>query len=187
MTIYYNYKGRILNQKELAKELNIHVTTLYRWFKSGLTYNDILEKQKQCQEKHGLCHTRLYSIYTSMKSRCYYKRNKEYKNYGARGIVICEEWLNSFEAFYSWAMNNGYKDNLTIDRINVNGNYEPNNCRWVTMKIQNNNRRNNHYITYNNETHTVAEWASIKNISSDTIFKRLRNNWSIEKALNTPN
>lgn len=86
--------------------------------------------------KHGLCNTRLYSIYTNMKTRCYNKNNSHYQYYGKRGIVICDEWLNDFKAFYDWALSHGYKDNLTIDRIDVNGNYEPSNCRWVTQHKQ---------------------------------------------------
>ena len=79
----------------------------------------------------------------------------DYKNYGARGIKICDEWKNDFKAFYDWAMSNGYADNLTIDRIDVNGNYEPSNCRWVTKEIQNKNTRRNINITYNGKTHNV--------------------------------
>lgn len=78
-----------------------------------------------------------------MKERCYNKNAANYRNYGGRGISICNDWLNSFESFRNWAIENGYSDSLSIDRINVDGNYEPPNCRWATQKEQNNNKRNN--------------------------------------------
>lgn len=87
--------------------------------------------------KHGKRNTRLYKIYYNMKDRCYNAKNKRYSNYGGKGIIICNEWLEDFENFYSWAMQNGYEDNLTIDRINNDGNYEPCNCRWITKQAQN--------------------------------------------------
>ena len=102
---------------------------------------------------------RLYTIYKDMKKRCFNQNEINYKNYGGRGITICEEWLKDFMNFYNWAIVNGYKDNLTIDRIDDNGNYKPSNCRWVTMKVQSNNTRRNNYFTINGQTKTIAEWA----------------------------
>lgn len=134
---------------------------------------------------HGMKKTRIYKSWERIKRRC--NNPKTYKNYGGRGIKVCDEWSKDFMAFYEWAMANGYRDDLTIDRIDVNGNYEPNNCRWVTMKEQENNRRNNHHITYNGETHTIAEWGDILNIPYKVLLQRITTyKWSIEKAFNIP-
>lgn len=121
-----------------------------------------------------------------MKDRCYNIKSHAYNCYGGRGIEICDEWKNNIVSFYNWAINNGYKDNLTIDRINVNGNYEPNNCRWVNSSIQANNRRYHKWITYNNETHNLTEWSKLLGINRQTLNKRLLIGWSIEKAFTTP-
>ena len=90
--------------------------------------------------KHGKSNTRLYSIWESMKKRCYNPKHKNYNRYGGRGIIVCEGWLHDFQAFYDWAITHGYEDCLTIDRINNNGIYEPNNCRWITIQEQQRNK-----------------------------------------------
>ena len=118
-----------------------------------------------------------------MKQRCFYKKHKHYDRYGGRGITICPEWKDNFEAFYEWAMNCGYSNELSIDRIDNDGNYEPSNCRWVSAKVQNNNTQRNHYLTYNGETHTAKEWSEITGISNSTICHRIGYGWPIERVL----
>lgn len=135
---------------------------------------------------HGMIHTRLYATWSHLVDRCRNEHNKSFANYGGRGIKVCAEWLNSFEAFRDWALANGYTDKLTIERIDVNGNYCPENCCWASLKEQANNRRNNHKETYNGETHTIAEWAEITGIAVQTIYQRLHRGWTIEQALTTP-
>ena len=134
---------------------------------------------------HRQSSSRLYKIWKGIKDRCLNKNTPKYSIYGARGIIIYKEWLDDFMNFYNWAMANGYNDSLTIDRINVNGNYEPSNCRWVNQKIQQRNRRNNHLLTYMNETHCISEWAEIYNIKPLTLLARISRGWDLEKALNT--
>lgn len=142
-----------------------------------------LQKEHPNGTTHNLANTRLYNIWAGIKTRCKNPKSKAYKNYGARGITVCDEWANDFTAFHEWAMANGYQEGLTIDRIDANGNYEPSNCRWLTNAEQQNNRRNNHSITYNGETHTMAEWARILGINYHTLQTRLYRGWTIEKAI----
>lgn len=133
---------------------------------------------------HGLRKTRIYNIWYDIKRRCYNKKNKSYSNYGGRGISVCDEWLNDFMNFYNWAMENGYTDDLTIDRIDVNGNYEPSNCCWVTKAQQSLNRRSNVLFTYNGETMCISEWCKKLNLNPKKIRSRINNcGWSIEESL----
>lgn len=132
---------------------------------------------------------RLIIIRHSMYCRCYYPTTNGYERYGGRGIKMCDEWINNPQSFYNWAINNGYKEGLTIDRIDVNGNYEPSNCRWVTWKEQANNKTTNHYVEYNGYRYTLSQWSKILPIKiSPTLLKyRIdKLNWSIEDAFNKP-
>ena len=142
-----------------------------------------IEKLVQRSTKHNQRHTHLYEVWKSMKQRCYNPKLKVYKNWGARGIKICEDWLNDFQSFYDWSMTNGYKDELTIDRIDVNGNYEPSNCRWVDRKTQAANTRLAKLITINGESKCIAEWCRIYNVNRATYNSRVRRGLSAEEAL----
>ena len=108
---------------------------------------------------------------------------KRYEDYGGRGIKVCDEW-NDFINFYNWAINNGYAYNLSIDRINLDGDYEPQNCRWSTPKEQDNNRRNNVFITFNGKTQTIAQWSEETGIKYETLRSRIRRGLSIEQIFN---
>lgn len=133
---------------------------------------------------HGKSDTRLYKIYGCMKDRCNNKLHPAYFDYGERGIKICDEWLHDFQAFYDWSMSNEYDETLTIDRIDNNKGYSPDNCRWVDMKTQVRNRRNTKYITYKGETKTIKEWCEILGLNYKTVFARLHYyRWTIEKSL----
>lgn len=135
--------------------------------------------------KHGERYTRLYKTWLSMKQRCSVHRDK-YKQWEGRGIKVCEEWNNSFLSFKEWAEANGYNDTLTIDRIDVNGNYEPTNCRWITKAEQQFNKTNTRYFEYKGQKKCLAEWAEIFGMNKPTLYNRVYNlGWSIDKALET--
>lgn len=143
--------------------------------------------RKERMTKHGKSNERIYKIWKDVIKRCNNSNHRFYNNYGGRGITVCDEWLHDFQAFYDWAMNNGYENSLTIDRIDNNKGYFPDNCRWVDYKIQANNRRSNHLITYNGKTQTMAQWADELGIKYKTLSDRINiSKWSIEKAFNTP-
>lgn len=135
---------------------------------------------------HDKSNTRLYNIWRDMKWRCSSAKSKRHKFYHDKGIKVCNEWAKDFMSFYNWAINNGYHKDLTLDRINNDGNYEPSNCRWATITEQNNNQSNNIKIKYNNKSYTLKELSKKFNIKNATLYDRLRRGWSIEKTLNTP-
>lgn len=137
-------------------------------------------------KKHNESRTPLYRIWIGMRSRCGNEKSNAFRYYGGRGITVCEEWQNSFETFRDWALSNGYRDDLTIDRINVNGGYCPENCRWATMKTQLNNTRVNKRITWNGEEKTVAQWAEETGIADSTIRARMRRGNAAETLLRIP-
>ena len=154
------------------------------------------ETAKKVMSTHKKTRTKIYNLYHLIKARCYKPYTNNFKDYGGRGITMCDEWLgkNGFINFYNWATNNGYKEEIlpngknkwTIDRIDVNGNYEPKNCRFVTNEEQAKNKRNTVYLTYNGETLTQNEWAKKLNIYAGAIQWRLKKGWSVEETLSTP-
>lgn len=165
--------------------------------KSVTTYDLQSGKVKSCgclyyvsnkgrNKTHGLTNSRLHRIWSGIHSRCFYKGNFSFEHYGGRGITVCQEWTN-FNSFYDWAMANGYAENLTIDRIDVNGNYEPSNCRWVDMKTQQNNRSNNRKVDYCGIKLTVSELSTILSIPYATLLNRINSGWGESELAMKPN
>lgn len=134
---------------------------------------------------HGMTGTRIYKMWHNMRSRCKNPNASKYYLYGGKGIKVCNEWKNSFINFYNWATKNGYKDNLTIDRIDSNKNYEPNNCKFSTYEEQNSHLKSTILITFNNETHTIKDWSKITKISVNCLSARYLRDWSIKRMLTT--
>lgn len=128
-------------------------------------------------------YTRLGSIYHNMKTRCTNPNYDKYKWYGGKGISVCDEWMNSYDAFEEWALSHRYADDLTLDRIDPNGNYCPENCRWVSRKEQANNRSSNHLLTFNGKTLTIQQWADETGLSHGCISQRINAGWPVERIL----
>lgn len=129
--------------------------------------------------------SRLHNIWLAMRNRCNNKKGKDYRNYTLKGITVCDEWKD-FNVFFNWAINNGYAPNLSLDRIDNDKGYSPQNCRWATQKEQMNNVRYNRILTLNGVSHTLSEWGEITGIDWTTIQSRKRNGWSDKEALTTP-
>lgn len=131
--------------------------------------------------KHGYTGEKLHNVWRSIIDRC-----KSHKDYASRGIEICEEWLD-YVTFRKWSIDNGYSEDLTIDRIDNDGNYTPSNCRWTTMKVQCRNRRTSRTMIHNGETKTFAEWAEVSSIPIHTLYARIdKLGWAFDKAITTP-
>lgn len=135
--------------------------------------------------KHGRNPMRLYNIWKSMRQRCKNPNAMRYDVYGGRGITICDEW-DDYAVFREWALQNGYDNTLTIDRIDPNGGYFPSNCRWASQRDQQNNRTNNRIIEANGERHTVAEWGRISGLGGRVITARLSRGWDEKEAISHP-
>lgn len=178
-------RGKIFGELIVLNENPIRINNATYWKckcncgteKNIFAGNLVSNKTTSCGcKKQKTQFPRLRRILDNMKQRCYNPNHTRYKDYGSRGITICDDWLNDSRKFYEWAVINGYNDNLTIDRINVNGNYEPKNCRWVTMKVQQNNRNNNRKITVNGKTKTASQWAEEYSLTRDGFLYRYKHN-----------
>ena len=168
------------------------VTTKSTLLKSGRTRScgclqreTVVAINKACKTTHLSTKSRLYSEWRGMRRRCSENNTEKCKYYADRGITVCDEWRNSFVAFRDWALANGYRDDLTIDRIDNDGNYCPENCRWTTVAEQNRNRSCTRIITHDGQTRTLAEWSKITGIAYDKLRKRIAYGWSVERALTT--
>jgi hypothetical protein len=173
----HNGKGLFVCSCGNTKVINIHNVEREAIKSCGCYF-----KEQPSHTIHGGKGTRLYGIWKGMRERCNTPSSTTYKNYGARGIKVCKQW-DDFQVFKKWALSHGYNDKLTIDRIDVNGNYEPNNCRWVSYRENSNNKRNSRFIEYQGQIKTVAEWAQIYNLKYGTLWMRLKKGWSVERAL----
>jgi hypothetical protein len=145
--------------------------------KRGLTKSCGCNTYKNRETTNRKKNLRLYAIWKAIKWRCYREKSNSYQLYGGRGIKMCDEWKDSYEAFYQWSMSHGYADDLTIDRINTNGNYEPDNCRWITKKEQSRNTRRNIVIKYHGEEKTLPEWCDVLGLPYARVcgrYKRMR-------------
>lgn len=166
--LYQVRNGQIKSCGCLAKELLVERNKTHRY------------------TTHAHSRTRLYQIWSDMKQRCYNSQQKCFEYYGAKGIKVSDEWRNDFQTFYEWATSNGYSDSLTIDRIDVNGNYEPLNCRWITMKEQRRNTSRNIYVKIDGTIKVLRDWCEIYNIPYTTVQGRIKDGWDIIRAIQTP-
>lgn len=182
---------RVVCKCDCGKVVTVRIIHL----KSGMTKSCgcyLRERVKQSSTKHGQSNSRLYSVWNGMKDRCYNINNRQYKNYGGRGIKICEEWQD-FEPFYKWAISYGYnpeavKGKCTIDRINNDGNYEPSNCRWVGMDIQQKNKRptSKGMFEMDGVVKSLKDWCKLYGTSPSVVYGRTQRGWDKVKAITTP-
>jgi hypothetical protein len=181
---YKNGKTKWICECECGRICSVYTYNL----KNGHTTScgcEAFRKRAAAKTTHNETGTRLYKIWAKMKARCTNPNDAAYERYGGCGRSLCEEWKR-YESFRDWALANGYADDLSIDRINNEKGYSPDNCRWATPKQQANNTRKNRIIEFNGERHTLSEWGEITKLRPITIAYRLNNGWDVESALTTP-
>lgn len=174
-------KGKTDRQFLCQCECGNQIIARFKSLRNGKRVTCGCYKPKGQPPTHNKSKTRLYHIWKNMIYRCTNPERSHYEYYGGRGIKVCQDWVNDFETFETWALNNGYEESLTIDRIDVNGDYTPDNCRWATRKEQANNTRNNRIITFNGVSKSITQWSEETGISKNLIWERLRRNTPIDK------
>lgn len=179
-------KKRYLCKCECGKETIVFAENLLSGHTKscGCLKKEIIEAG--AHTTHGLSKTRIYRIWKGMRKRCKNPNDSNYHKYGGRGIKVCSEWDSDFLSFYYWAMENGYDDSLSIDRIDNNKGYSPDNCQWSSEARQANNRRSNHLVTIDNKTHSINEWSKIVGISTVVIYKRIKQGMTEVEAITKP-
>ena len=198
----HGVNGSMLKVIGLAERINNEITWKCECMNDGnIVYlsTDKVKKNKSCGclrrinhiQKHGDAKRgkieRLYRIYRNMIQRCTNPNHADYQWYGGKGIHVCEEWMRDYNLFKTWAINSGYEDNLTIDRINSDNDYFPDNCRWETMITQNNNKKSIEKYEYNGELHSISEWARIIGVNRELLRDRIKRlGWDFKKAIETP-
>lgn len=175
------YRRRVLVKCECGTERTVRFSELkYGASTSCGCYSK--ERAKRDATKHGLCRkTPLYDVWVGMKNRCNNIRSNVYNYYGGRGITICKEWEDNFEVFFNWAIENGYKKGLQLDRENNEKGYSPSNCRFITSKLNNRNKRNNILITYNGNTRILADWCDLFGLKHNVVTRRIERGWPVER------
>lgn len=172
--------------QDAAMFLNGCESGILKRYNDGKTYKGFTVIRNGGNYHHEAHKNRLYKIWSGMKERCYRKKHTHYRDYGGRGITVCEEWKNDYVTFRDWALKNGYRDDLTLDRIDVNGNYEPSNCRWISKKEQFKNTRRNRVLEYKGEKAILRDMARKYGIKPTTLKERLNDGMSVEEAIETP-
>jgi len=161
--------------------------------KSMVTFRVVSGASRSCGcvnkgDGHGLSGTKIYLVWNGMKTRCSNPNKEGSQHYFDRGIKVCDEWVQSFSAFHLWAIASGYREGLQLDRINNNGNYEPENCRWVTPAVNSNNRRDNRWVEHNGDKLPLGEAVTKYGggVNYDMVYSRIRKGWSFSDAVSTP-
>lgn len=179
-----NNSRRFLWECDCGKTLECDISTVKRGNTKSCGCYKLNSLATRCIT-HGKSKTRIHRIWRAIKNRCNENSTAINPHYAGRGISICEEWVNNFEEFYKWSMDNEYADNLSIDRIRVNGNYGPDNCRWATRADQARNTRANHFIQFGGEKMCLQDWATRVGVTAGSLHRRIKL-WGLEKALTTP-